>query len=294
MIKNHTEKFEWLPYAYAGPKMDIIGSIKLMNNSVNDKVKIEKQIENIENHYKKIKIEKKEIIKKIKLSSELKYLFKMSAFFMYLKDLRKGIYQKSYVAMDFVMSEIAKRSNVSLDEIKFLTPEEIELSLINGKDYSKIVKKRFKHCVGLNQNGATVIYDGDKAIEILKKETIPEDINKDIDEFSGLIAYSGKVRGLAKIVLTTDDLNKIKEGEILISSSTNPDLIIAMKKASAFVTDMGGVTSHAAIVSREMKKPCVVGTKIATKVINDGDEVEVDANNGIIKIIKKYDEPKNS
>lgn len=65
-----------------------------------------------------------------------------------------------------------------------------------------------------------------------------------------------------------------------------PDFISAMKKAVAFVTDEGGITCHAAIIAREMKKPCVIGTKVATLVFQDGDEVEVDADNGIVTILK--------
>jgi pyruvate,water dikinase len=68
---------------------------------------------------------------------------------------------------------------------------------------------------------------------------------------------------------------------------TTPAIIQAMHKASAFVTDEGGITSHAAIIAREMKKPCIIGTKIATKVLKDGDMVEVNADKGIVKILKK-------
>jgi pyruvate,water dikinase len=60
-----------------------------------------------------------------------------------------------------------------------------------------------------------------------------------------------------------------------------------MKRASAFITDEGGITCHAAIVARELKKPCIIGTKIATQVLKDGDEVEVDAERGIVRIIKR-------
>jgi len=60
-----------------------------------------------------------------------------------------------------------------------------------------------------------------------------------------------------------------------------------MEKASAFVTDAGGMLSHAAIVARELKKPCVLATENATKIIKDGDEIEVDANMGIVRILKK-------
>jgi len=78
----------------------------------------------------------------------------------------------------------------------------------------------------------------------------------------------------------------MQDGDILISSMTTPDMVPIMKKAAAFVTDEGGITCHAAIVSREMKKPCIIGTKIATKILHDGQLVEVDANRGIVKIIK--------
>ncbi len=67
---------------------------------------------------------------------------------------------------------------------------------------------------------------------------------------------------------------------------TRPDYIAGIKKAAAIITDEGGVTCHAAIVSRELGIPCIIGTKIATKVLKDGDQVDVNANHGIIKIIK--------
>lgn len=77
----------------------------------------------------------------------------------------------------------------------------------------------------------------------------------------------------------------MKLGDILVSIATDPDIVPAMKKAAAIVTEQGGVTSHAAIVSRELNIPCVIGTKIATRVLKDGDRVEVDANKGIVKKI---------
>jgi len=66
---------------------------------------------------------------------------------------------------------------------------------------------------------------------------------------------------------------------------TSPDFIIAIKKCSAIVTNLGGITSHAAIISREFGIPCIVGAKNATEILKTGDLVEVDADNGIVKII---------
>lgn len=82
-------------------------------------------------------------------------------------------------------------------------------------------------------------------------------------------------------------MKKFQKGDILVSVATDPDIVPAMKKAAAIVTEQGGITSHAAIVSRELGIPCIIGTKIATRVLKDGDMVEVDANKGTVKKIGK-------
>ncbi|MBU4458810.1 hypothetical protein KKF60_02860 [Patescibacteria group bacterium] len=110
---------------------------------------------------------------------------------------------------------------------------------------------------------------------------------KDTTEIKGITAYKGKVRGKARIILSIREFSKMKKDDILIAHGTTPDYLPVIKKASAIISDEGGFLCHAAIVSREMKIPCIMGTKIATKVFKDGDLVEVDANKGIVKIIKK-------
>jgi len=82
------------------------------------------------------------------------------------------------------------------------------------------------------------------------------------------------------------EFNKMNEGDILVTSMTRPEYVPLMWKSSAIVTDEGGITCHAAIVSREMGKPCIIGTNIATKVFKDGDLVEVDADKGIVRKVK--------
>lgn len=104
---------------------------------------------------------------------------------------------------------------------------------------------------------------------------------------SGRVAFRGSVRGIVRIVMHPDDISRVEKGDILVAQMTFPAYISAMQKAAAFVTDEGSITCHAAIISREMKKPCIVGTKNATKVLKDGDMIEVDANNGVVRIIKK-------
>ncbi|MCW4000404.1 MAG: phosphoenolpyruvate synthase [Candidatus Bathyarchaeota archaeon] len=89
--------------------------------------------------------------------------------------------------------------------------------------------------------------------------------------------------GIAKVVLNLEDASKqMQKGDILVTAMTDPDFVPFMKMASAIVTDKGGITSHAAIVSRELNIPCVVGTEIGTQVMKTGTEYTVDSQNGII------------
>jgi pyruvate,water dikinase len=112
-----------------------------------------------------------------------------------------------------------------------------------------------------------------------------------VSEVKGIVASKGKsgsVRGTARIVSDPHNTKGFNEGDILVASMTSPEYIYLMRKSSAIITDEGGLTSHAAIVSRELGVPCIVGTKVATKVLHDGDYVEVDANRGVVAVLKKH------
>jgi len=139
------------------------------------------------------------------------------------------------------------------------------------------------------QNGKINFYEGIAAKKIKNKLILNENYN--LKEFKGSIACVGRVIGrVIKFSWTEPNLIKkmerMKKGDILVAGQTRPTLMTAIHKAGAIVTDEGGIISHAAIISRELKKPCIIGTKIATKILKDGDLVEVDANNGIVKILK--------
>jgi pyruvate,water dikinase len=103
----------------------------------------------------------------------------------------------------------------------------------------------------------------------------------------GNVAQMGIARGFVRRVMGHKQIGELKEGEILVSSMTIPDFLPAMKRAAAIVTNEGGVLCHAAILARELQKPCITGTLFATHILRDGDYVEVDANNGIVKFIKQ-------
>ena len=112
-------------------------------------------------------------------------------------------------------------------------------------------------------------------------------IKKEIKEIKGSTACRGHVKGIVHIIRFENQINDFKKGEVLVTEMTNPDFVPAIKKAAAIITDEGGIMCHAAIVAREMNKPCIIGTKIVTTVLKNGDLVEVDADRGVVKILKK-------
>ena len=165
-------------------------------------------------------------------------------------------------------------------------PKELAEFLTYGRKVTSAkLLARKKYYVMLLKNDKINFYFGKKARRFEIKE-LPENIKqKGISEIKGASAYHGIVKGKVRIVNTLKEMKQMRKGEVLVSTMTTPRLFEAVKKASAIVTDEGGITCHAAIVAREMKKPCVIGTKIATRVFKDGNMVEVDATKGIVRKI---------
>ncbi len=139
--------------------------------------------------------------------------------------------------------------------------------------------REFWYTAGTLHAGMTQVEFESQYKLTIQKPTVPKGANM----VKGKTAFPGKVQGRVRKVLGHAQIPLLQKGEVLVSTMTMPDFLPAIQKAAAFVTDEGGFTSHAAILARELEKPCVVGTKIATQVFHDGDMVEVDAEQGIVK-----------
>jgi len=151
----------------------------------------------------------------------------------------------------------------------------------------EILKKRKNHCIAFGENGAS-----EETLREYQKKHPELDFDLEISfgndsEIVGQVGNKGYAKGFVRIMKRKQQIVKAKEGDIIVSTMTTPDFVPAMKKAAAIITDEGGITCHAAIVARELKKPCIIGTKFATQVLHDGDLVEVDADNGVVRIISK-------
>jgi phosphoenolpyruvate synthase/pyruvate phosphate dikinase len=202
-------------------------------------------------------------------------------------DYRKAT-QEYMDAMDRVILEFEQK--VLGKKLKglagYLSSEET-LAVLSGR-----IKKNEIKSIAERKKGFFIyrnkIYLAKSLKGILKKKgfVLNESNRESQQEIKGMPAFRGVAKGIVKKIVTKLDVNNFKKGQVLVAEMTQPDYVPIMKKAAAIVTDEGGITCHAAIVARELKVPCIIGTKIATKVLHDGDLVEVDANSGTVKIIK--------
>ncbi|MDR2411932.1 MAG: hypothetical protein LBD88_05235 [Candidatus Peribacteria bacterium] len=203
----------------------------------------------------------------------------------------KTITNKLSDCIEKLLFETARRTNYAINQISSMSFNELKKIFIKQPVNLYLVNRRVKKFgikVISNGNNIKIIDLNDKEIaKIEKMDTVFS------NEIRGNSVFSGKVKGFVKIankLYDEEDYEKfifsLKNDDILVASMTHPNLSAAFNIVAGVITDEGGLMSHAALVSREKKTPCVVGTKNATKILKNGQKIYLDADNGIITIIK--------
>lgn len=230
-------------------------------------------------------LEKERLKRELGIERDYSEAFDIWSEFMITKVYRRNAQViNAYYHMP-LLREISKRLGVSMNQMELMLLEEIEKGLNGGKVDIGMVQARAGLCAYYTRKGVHKIWTGDEAKKIAEKLE-GRRIGK-VSELKGQCGSAGRAKGTVKIINSIPDMDKMEKGDILVSVATTPDVVPAMQKAAAIVTEQGGVTCHAAIVSREMGIPCLIGTKIATRVFKDLDMVDVDATAGIVKKISK-------
>ncbi|MFA6502675.1 MAG: PEP-utilizing enzyme [Candidatus Paceibacterota bacterium] len=192
-----------------------------------------------------------------------------------------------------IFDVLSRRFGVERAHASFLSVEEMA-DMVNGKAAAPSANElvaREKCVVWMDKTQNRTLFSYDEGLREEIKERVWNQLKPRVDAsgaslLKGNTAFGGKVSGAVKIVTSAATMAKMARGDILVAHTTNPSLMQAISLAGAIVTDEGGIGCHAAIVARELKVPCIIGTRIATQVLHDGDMVEVDANNGVVRIIK--------
>lgn len=285
LIKHHQEYY-WLQFTWTGPpfKTDYFVDIfrrLLKEGGLAQKSAIMKK------EHDELKSVKKDWFDKLAVDDYYQKLFELMTGIVHTKIVRMDALFQSYCFIEPLLKRAAKEFNVSMKQIYAIYCGDL-VRILEKKEFPiELANKILKHSTYSIAGGKFVLSTGKQAEVIMKPilESMPK--QEEVHELSGECGCPGQAKGTVKVISVPDEISKMREGDVMVSQITNPSLVPAMKKASAIITDTGGLTCHAAIVSREMNTPCLIGTKIATKVLKDGDKVEVDATKGVVRKLEK-------
>ncbi|MFT4304709.1 MAG: PEP-utilizing enzyme [Candidatus Woesearchaeota archaeon] len=228
-------------------------------------------------------IEKEYLEKKnasVRIPDDIKHFVDGMQIGIYTRNRMKELSQMLWYYFESLARSMASDLGISRDDFFYLTYKEV-LHFYETKELPKYEERKKGFTIGLLDNNE-VILTGKEHEELVN---FLEDVPKD-ENISGNPACKGYARGKVKVIMNLNDFSKFEKGDVLVTSMTTPEFVVIMKKASAIITDEGGLSCHAAIVSREMNIPCIIGTKHASKILKDKDAVEVDANKGIVRKLK--------
>lgn len=286
MIKCYIDKYFWTKTNfYKSLPLESDDLIKSIFDEINNhsKRQLVEELDKIESNFKKILHEKNN--QKILLTKEDKKDIKFAEKIILWIDLRKIWMMKHIYYLLTILKDLAEHNNINYHEISLYQVDEVRDFILSKKRVKKdILDKRHKSTFFVFEKNkkAHLIYGKDA--DLLFK-TLVHNKKSTIKGMVSCIGNKEKIKGIINIVYDPS-IENFEKGNILLTSMTRPEFIHLMRKSKAVITDEGGIACHAAIVSRELGIPCIIGTKNATQALKDGDYVEMDMTTGIVKIIE--------
>ncbi len=208
-----------------------------------------------------------------------------------LRDARKDELLRATTLVFRVATRAFREVGFDERDVTLVTVDELSRGLDALRSMRDIVERRARDGVTVlvEDDGTTTVEEGTYVETVSALEAPKEEhVNADIREIKGQVGARGVARGRVRIVRSIDaKAADFTSGDVLVTGMTRPEFVPLMSRAAAVVTDEGGITCHAAIISRELGIPCVIGTKHATQLLHDGDLVDVDANAGVVRVIER-------
>lgn len=319
ILQQHSERFHWKMNNYYSTQFltakDVL--VELFSSSNATPAALRAQVSQAEENKKTLLGEKSRLLDELPayLRSVAVLASTIGGVFL---DRRKRTIMMANAAFDRILSDAARRSGLPLDDCRFLIPQELRSFLGAPQEYAERLKERRKGFVVFQ--GEFALLDelfGDVVATCQSRELKTSDffmpdpfiaegepaqrlldqLNDRLGIFSGgeinaagtlhgTAAYYDEtvpdIEGLVRIIRDPKS-EKLSDGEILVAPSTTPDYMDAIRRCKAIVTDWGGQTSHAAIVSRELHKPCIIGTNFASQILRTGDSVRLHFRPGTVE-----------
>lgn len=280
MVDKYLDNYGWLTTRnLIGHPMTTQNVFEMIKNG------IIKEDHSLNRHYPKKEIEEfKKGLRDIGLNRVGQMIINQLRYQIYLKTFRKEVQTRAEFYFRPIIQSVGSLLNLSYEEVIYLRVKEFEDFIFNGvsPDLSQIPLRKERFALVLDNGKIDLLNSVELSeLEIKSKHLIKEGRKSEI---TGQPAYRGIVEGPARVIKSVDQLKDVQDGEIIVADMTNPNYTVALHKAVGFITNRGGMLCHAAVLSRELKKPCIIGTGNATDCIKNGDLITIDADNGKVII----------
>jgi phosphoenolpyruvate synthase/pyruvate phosphate dikinase len=283
LVNAHARKWEWLSFLFMGPvKWTKHYFLHRLRDSLRGDADIEGELAHLRALPEYVRKARATALAAVRPDAKHEALFEAARKMMFLKAWRKDMQVRSYYCLANLVREASRRLSLSPELVYCMTAAELSAALRGESDapQKRELEERRRECALYTEKERVLLATGAGLKRVTAGIKEDETKHEGIKSFKGTCACPGHAFGTVRIINKAEEMAKMQRGDVLVSQMTNPEIVIAMKKAAAIVTDFGGLTCHAAIVSRELGIPCVVGTRIATRVLRDGDRVAVNATLG--------------
>lgn len=284
----HSMKYFWIEYEQEGETLAKKDFISRLSHAISEDIDAKRELDKIYERRQQAHVEFERVINHLNISDIEACILSAARQFVYWKLHLREVKVRFYCCADVLMQEIAVRLNLNINQVRHMTSNELVDALNRGESVdAELLNRRIDRCVIHFTANGFIVLDGQEAQDAFSVVADEAIAYSSATEIIGTCACLGSATGIVKQVLSVEDIATFQRGNILVAYMTDVGIVPAMKRAAAIVTDVGGVTCHAAIIAREFGIPCIIGTRIATKILLDGHMVKVDATQGIVKILSK-------
>lgn len=279
-LEAFAQRYSWLANGYGGVEKLDSAYFEKEKSQLNPSL-----IENIQKLFDETHKNKQTYIKTYAIPDYVVTICNLIIELILQQDKRKEMMMQLQSAKEVFLEKVAAFTETDSNELRNISLRELS-TLVDEQDLTDLIRDRFESLYGFVCNSGNVMQLPAEKSQHYWERYSRDEIDDEVHSFSGVIASRGpapRTTGKVSIILDPLAVNNFADGDILVTTMTSPEYIDIMRRSSGVITDTGGLTSHAAILARELNIPCIVGTRIASGLLANGDMVELDTHAGIVR-----------
>jgi phosphohistidine swiveling domain-containing protein len=221
-----------------------------------------------------------------RLDEETRFLLRTLDALAHLQDERKRVVLSALAPLDAALRAAARLAEEPADRLRLWLPEEVSAFLRDGvRPAAARLAARASGCAVVTRDGVRRLVEAPGAVRRWRERITRLPAGGGL--LAGTTASRGVATGRARVLLSVGEVGRVRRGDVLVAGNTTPDYMPALRRAAAVLAEKGGLTSHAALIARELGIPCLVGVAQVTRRVADGAHVQVDGDRGVATVLSR-------